>query len=157
MDKLASPPLSHPRKLQLAVVQLLHVAIILYILSTPFVARGAGPLCIYMLVVFAIVMHWVANHHFCVLSLLESKIRGIPYEQGFINSVLKPIFGVGVNRVSFYVIMGLLFAVALGRAAVFLSPRARRRLRRRRRRRRRPADTQPKLHVPGALSLSHTQ
>ena len=136
------PPLSYSRRVQLAVVQMLHVVIILYILLTPFTARGAGPLFIYMLVVFAIVMHWVANHHFCVLSLLESKIRGIDYEQGFINSVLKPIFGVGVNRVSFYVIMGLLFAVALGRVAMFLSPHFRRRRRRRSKRRQRQRQRQ---------------
>ena len=128
------------KQFQLALVQMLHIVIILYLLFMPFLARTAGALILYLLFVFAVVMHWVANHHFCVLSMLEAKIRGIDFEEGFINAVLKPVFGFGVNNTAAYMIIGLLFVFALYRMIVlFREAQERRRQRYRRKSRRRKA------------------
>ena len=126
---LAPPALSASKQLQLAVVQLLHIVIILYLLFTPFLARSAAGLIIYLLFVFAVVMHWVANHHFCVLSMLEAKIRGIHFEDGFINAVLKPIFGFGVNNTAAYIIIVVLFGIAMYRL-IEMSRHSQKRIRR---------------------------
>ena len=135
-EEPAPPPrLPASRQTQLALVQMIHVVIILYILFTPFLANNVAALLLYMLFVIAIVMHWIANHHFCVLSMLESKIRGIEYEKGFINSILKPVFGFGVNNTAYYVIMALLFTVAIYRLVnIVRSHRCSRCCRRKRRR-----------------------
>lgn len=121
---LSPPPkaagLSRSQNIKLAVVQLLHVLILLYIVFTPFVAQSVVSLVLYIMIVLAIVMHWVANHHYCCLSLMESKIRGVPYEEGFLNSILKPIFGLGVNNALYYAITVGLIVVAIYRIVVLL-------------------------------------
>ena len=102
----------------------IHLGILVFILLMPFVATSMLQLIIYLLVVFAIVMHWIANHHFCVLSLIESKLRGIKYEDGFINAILKPVFGFGMTHRAAYAAVAVLSAVALGRLVLY-SRRAR--------------------------------
>ena len=96
-------------------VRCIHVGVLAFILLTPFVATRALQLVIYLLFIFAIVMHWIAHHHFCILSLIESKLRGIDYEDGFINAILKPIFGFGVSHRAAYAVVAVLSMVALAR------------------------------------------
>lgn len=96
-------------------VRVTHLAILVYIVVTPFVAARILPLLLYIMFLVVIVAHWIANHHFCILSLVESKLRGIDYEDGFINAILKPVFGFGVSHRAAYAVVGGLFLVALCR------------------------------------------
>lgn len=90
-------------------VRSIHAGLLLFILVAPFCAKELTTLLLHVLLLLAILMHWIANHHFCVLSLIESKLRNIPYEDGFINSILKPVFGFGVsNRGAYLVTLTLL-------------------------------------------------
>ena len=109
------PPLTAWKRANLTLVQLIHGLVILYLVFTPFLATSISLLILYIGVLLAIVMHWVANHHYCVLSLIESKLRGIDYEDGFLNSILKPIFGYGINNTGAYVAVVALLVLAIVR------------------------------------------
>ena len=90
-------------------VRAIHGAILLFVLLAPLVAQSVTVLILHVGVLLALLMHWVTSQHYCVLSLIECKLRGIPYEDGFLNSVLKPLFGFGVsNRLAYAVTLVLL-------------------------------------------------
>ena len=90
--------------IQIRIIQVIHLAIVLFLILAPFVSNNVGWLLFHIFFMFAIIMHWVNNHHFCVLALAESRLRGIEYEEGFLNRILKPLFGFGVNLTWAYII-----------------------------------------------------
>jgi hypothetical protein len=112
--------------MRLALAQLvraLHGAILLFVLLAPLLARSVTVLILHVGLLLALLMHWVTSQHYCVLSLLESKLRGIDYEDGFLNAVLKPLFGFGVsNRLAYAVTLGLLVVSVARIHAAFTSP-----------------------------------
>lgn len=97
------------------VVRALHVAILGFVLLAPLMARSITVLILHVGLLLVLLVHWVTSQHYCILTLIESKLRGIQYEDGFLNAVLKPLFGFGVsNRLAYAVTFGLL-AVSLMR------------------------------------------
>ena len=97
------------------VVRALHVAILGFVLLAPLMARSITVLILHVGLLLVLLVHWVTSQHYCILTLIESKLRGIQYEDGFLNAVLKPLFGFGVsNRLAYAVTFGLL-AVSLTR------------------------------------------
>lgn len=90
-------------------VRAIHGAILLFVLLAPLLAQSVTVLILHVGLLLALLMHWVTSQHYCILSLVESKLRGIEYEDGFLNAVLKPLFGFGIsNRLAYAVTLGLL-------------------------------------------------
>ena len=98
-----------------ALVRSIHAAILGFVLLAPIVTHSIRVAIAHAAVLLALLTHWVTSQHYCILSLIECKLRGIPYEDGFLNSVLKPLFGFGVsNRLAYIVTLALLM-VSLSR------------------------------------------
>jgi hypothetical protein len=107
-----------------ALVRSIHASILAFVLLAPIVTQSVTVAIAHAAVLLALLTHWATSQHYCVLSLLECKLRSIPYEDGFLNSVLKPLFGYGVsNRLAYAVTLALL-AVSLVRIYGALAPRA---------------------------------
>ena len=128
---------------QLALVRGIHGAILLFIVLAPVFAQTLSTLLLHVLLLLAILMHWIANHHFCVLSLIESKLRNIPYENGFINSILKPMFGFGVSNRAAYVVTLALLLISVARIVHLVRRDMKRHKRRKRRKAKKVRFAQP--------------
>lgn len=67
--------------------------IILFVLIAPFLKI---PILLILHIVFSIslLIHWANNSNVCSLSLLESKLRNIPYTQSFTHSFIGPVYDI---------------------------------------------------------------
>lgn len=103
-------PPPKPSSLLLAqLIRAIHAAVLGFVLLAPLLARSVTVLILHVGLLLVLLVHWVTSQHYCILTLLESKLRGIQYEDGFLNAVLKPLFGFGVsNRLAYAVTLGLL-------------------------------------------------
>jgi hypothetical protein len=98
-------------------MRLLHATGAALLLFTPFVAETPLPLLFHLTALLAIVMHWVAGHHFCILSYAETKLRRIPFENGVLTRFLKPFFTLGPGRPWAYALALGLMLLSLCRLA----------------------------------------
>ena len=58
-------------------------------------------------------IHWALNNDTCVLTLIESKLRGKKDNETFMGRLVKPIYNISSNEIK-YLSMGLLlFALLL--------------------------------------------
>lgn len=74
------------------IIRIIHICIILYILLTPFIVTDESLLTIHVFCCIALLSHWYFNSDECILTLLESKLRGISTEESFINNIISPIY-----------------------------------------------------------------
>jgi hypothetical protein len=79
-------------------MRVLHATGAVLLLVTPVAAQTVGPLLLHITALLAIIMHWVAGHHFCILSYAEIKLRGIPFEEGALTRLFKPFFTFSCGR-----------------------------------------------------------
>ena len=79
-------------------MRVLHLTGAVLLFITPLAAQTMLPLLLHITALLAIMMHWVAGHHFCILSYAEIKLRGIPFEAGALTRFLKPFFTFGHGR-----------------------------------------------------------
>lgn len=96
-------------------MRLLHATGAALLFFTPLAAETPLPLLLHMTALLAMVMHWVAGHHFCILSYAESKLRRIPFEQSVLTRFLKPFFTFGSGRPGAYLLALGLFLLSLCR------------------------------------------
>lgn len=74
-------------------IRILHVLLILFILCVPFVKKIPWQLILlHFVIVGSLLLHWVTNNDDCLLSNLESKLRGIPVETSFMYSLVSPVY-----------------------------------------------------------------
>lgn len=97
------------------IVRAIHGAILLFVLLAPLMAQSVTVLILHVGLLLALLMHWMTSQHYCILSLVESKLRGIEYEDGFLNAVLKPLFGFGVSNSLAYAVTLALLVISITR------------------------------------------
>lgn len=76
------------------VVFVLHLLLIIFLISVPFVDVPWSVSLLHFTVIGSIIIHWLANDDSCFLTLLESKLRGIPQTSSFMHSLVNPIYQV---------------------------------------------------------------
>lgn len=83
------------------IVKLIHIAFIIYLLMYPF--TNVDTYCktaveetlfhlLYLMVCVSLLVHWFLNDDTCFLTLVESKLRGKPISDGFIYSIVSPVY-----------------------------------------------------------------
>ena len=72
------------------VIGLVHLAYVTWVLVTPFVGNFQSRL-LHAIVVPFMVLHWLLNEDTCVLTLVESALRGIPKPDSFFQQLLGPV------------------------------------------------------------------
>lgn len=78
--------------LSLLSLKVFHIFVILFVVTTPFITTDVMILLLHIVSIFSLIIHWAANNTICSLTLLESKLRGIPMEHSFIYSFIAPIY-----------------------------------------------------------------
>lgn len=79
------------KQVTIMIIQILHLLLILYVLYGPLLKNPLN-MFVYLLIIPMLVLHWVFNNNSCMLTILESKMRNISLDKGFIYRVITPIF-----------------------------------------------------------------
>lgn len=79
-----------------------HLAVILFVLLAPL---SDTPYILLLHFVFGIslIVHWTANNNSCSLTLLESKLRGVPVTQSFSHQFISPVYDISKTSWSNFV------------------------------------------------------
>ena len=100
-----------------ALVRLIHIALILGVVATPFVTRQPELLLLHVTFMAGMMVHWYFGSTGCVLTALESRLRGVPAENTFVFSVIAPVYSVpftmSQQRLLIWVVSLLLFSRSL--------------------------------------------
>jgi len=93
-----------------------HIFIVLFILIAPF---SNIPAILILHIVFGIglIIHWLVNSNNCILTILESQLRGISQDNTFSHQFISPIYDISETEWSTfcYVITIFLIIVSLYR------------------------------------------
>jgi hypothetical protein len=74
-------------------IRVLHIVLICFVIGVPFIKKLPWQfIMLHFVTVFSLLLHWCTNSDDCLLSLLESKIRGIPIETSFMYSLVSPVY-----------------------------------------------------------------
>lgn len=88
-----------------------HIIVVLFVLLAPF---SDIPILLILHITFSfnLLIHWFNNSNVCSLSLMESKLRGIPYTNSFTHQFVGPMFDISEtswSRLCYIVTISLLF------------------------------------------------
>lgn len=82
------------------VVRLIHLAIVVFIVVSPFLKKRNWMIDILHVVsVITLVAHWYMDEDTCFLTYLESAIRGIPVQESFVYSIVSPVYKISDEEV----------------------------------------------------------
>ena len=75
----------------------LHVVLVLFVALTPFLASSTGStsdlLVLHAIVCPFLILHWLTSTDGCVLTLLETRLRGLEtVSESFMHRLVKPIY-----------------------------------------------------------------
>lgn len=93
------------------IVRIIHILVIVFVLVAPFKSNDPNILAIHICICIGLLMHWVANTDGCVLTLLESKLRGKEEKSTFVHSILGPLFRIeetGFTKLTYFVTITVL-------------------------------------------------
>ncbi len=89
------------------IIRIIHYMIISFILLVPF--SNYVPLLILNITwCWSLLVHWISNNDVCCLTLLEGKLRGINYQQGFLHQFVSPVYKISdknLSLISYYVVI----------------------------------------------------
>jgi hypothetical protein len=74
----------------------LHLVVIVFVLVTPHITWPADQVIPILLTHFvtciSLMVHWAFNDNTCFLTLLESKISGVPMDETLMQQIVSPIY-----------------------------------------------------------------
>lgn len=79
------------------IISLFHFLVVLFMIIIPFTKV---PLYLLLHIVFSLslLVHWYHNNNICSLSLLESKLRGIEYNNSFTHQFIAPMYDISDTK-----------------------------------------------------------
>jgi hypothetical protein len=92
------------------IIAFLHLIFIIFIVTTPFVTDDPFILSYYCFILFFVMVHWYLNNDTCVLTLIESRLRGKKDTDTFMGRLVKPIYNISSNEIKYLSVGLLLFA-----------------------------------------------
>jgi hypothetical protein len=91
-------------------VWVFHVLVVLFVLLAPF-SDMPIMIILHIAFVFNLLIHWFNNSNVCSLSIIESKLRGIPYTSSFTHQFVSPMFDISESnwsKLSYFITLILL-------------------------------------------------
>lgn len=80
-------------ELAAGLVSALHLCFVVFMAWAPFSGNRAA-LVMHLVVTPLLWVHWSLNDDSCVLTLLETKLRGVDSSQSFVHSLVSPVYKV---------------------------------------------------------------
>jgi hypothetical protein len=99
------------------IISFLHLLFILFVTITPFVVNHPVGLLYYCFILFFLGIHWYTNDDTCVLTLIESKLRGKKSTDTFMGKLISPIYK--ISHVEIHIFTAFLFLFALYKSEVW--------------------------------------
>lgn len=93
------------------IIAFLHLLFIIFVATTPFATDNPFFLLYYSFILFFVMLHWYLNNDTCILTVIESKLRGTRDTQTFMGRLLKPIYNVQSNEIKYVTLSLFLFAL----------------------------------------------
>ncbi len=93
------------------IINILHYLLVAFVVIVPFYFDHPVILLYYCFIVFFIMVHWYTNNDTCVLTVIESKLRGKKDEDTFMGKLIKPIYNVSSREIHFVTIFLFFFAL----------------------------------------------
>jgi hypothetical protein len=69
-----------------------HLLVVAFVVLTPFVSRDPLLDLLHVVFVSGMLLHWHFGVDFCALTFAEAKLRGIEMSEGFIHSLVSPVY-----------------------------------------------------------------
>jgi hypothetical protein len=99
------------------IISFLHLLIIIIITVTPFITNNPFILLYYCVMIFFLGLHWVTNDDTCVLTLIESKLRGKKSTETFMGKLISPVYKITSTEI--HVLTACLFLYALYKSNIW--------------------------------------
>ena len=98
------------------VIYTFHIFIVLFVLIAPF-SNIPAILILHIVSSASLIIHWLANSNTCVLTVLESQLRGISKDNTFSHHFISPVYDISETEWSTfcYLITIFLLIVSLYR------------------------------------------
>ena len=93
------------------IIAFLHLILVIFVVSTPFVTDNTLILLFYSFIVFSIMFHWITNNDMCVLTLIESKLRNKKTNQTFMGRLISPVYKISSFEIRLATLALFLFAL----------------------------------------------
>jgi len=101
------------------IISFLHLLFIIFVTCTPFITSNPVILLYYCFIIFFVAFHWYMNDDTCVLTIIESKLRGKKSTDTFMGQLLKPIYKVSETEI--HLLTAGLFLIALYKSRIWES------------------------------------
>lgn len=98
-------------------IRAIHFIIVGIVFLTPFFGTFEMVL-INMFFIVGIMFHWYMNNDMCALTLVESKLRGLPMTETFFGRIFGPVYSVGVESTFCWTLLVILLLVSIWRIRV---------------------------------------
>lgn len=86
-------------------IQLLHIALILFVIVTPFVApswptaQAVPYLVMHIAVCLSLLVHWMLNDSTCALTMAECYVRGVETKESFMHRLVSPVYVISDEKI----------------------------------------------------------
>ena len=92
------------------IISFLHLLVVLFVINVPLLTDNPFILMYYCFIVFFIMIHWHYNNDTCILTVIESNLRGKKHNDTFMGKLIKPIYSVSSQEIQYIALS--LFALA---------------------------------------------
>lgn len=92
------------------IISFLHLLVVLFVINVPLISNNPFVLMYYCFIVFFIMIHWQYNNDTCILTVIESKLRGKKDNDTYFGKLIKPIYNVSSQEIQYITLS--LFAIA---------------------------------------------
>jgi hypothetical protein len=99
------------------IISFLHLVFILFVTITPFVIEHPVGLLYYCFILFFLGIHWYTNDDTCVLTIIESKLRGKKSTDTFMGKLISPIYK--ISDIEIHIFTAFLFLFALYKSKIW--------------------------------------
>ena len=99
------------------IISFLQLLVIIFVTITPFVIDSPFGLLYYCLMIFFLGLHWVTNDDTCVLTIIESKLRGKKSTETFMGKLISPVYK--ITSIEIHILTAILFLYALYKSKIW--------------------------------------
>lgn len=99
----------------------IHVLFISFIILAPF-SKSIYILLIHIIISIGVLTHWYTNSNICSLSLFESKLRNINYNETFMHRLVSPIYNISESELLKFCYLVVILALLQSIFNVYNSP-----------------------------------
>ena len=92
------------------IIAFIHLLVIIFVISLPFATDDPFLLLYYCFIVFFIMIHWHYNNDTCILTVIETQLRGKKDKDTYMGKLIKPIYNVSSIEIHYLTLFLFIFA-----------------------------------------------